>query len=195
MRFYDTQPCPDCSASQFEDNLDRLGNATIGNIMANKDENVTFALRNDCDGATLQQGMVNYGTLIFVLLGIVAMNIYQKHMEVKYDEDEQTAQDYSIVIKNPPPDATDPEEWRLFFRYNFHGLHTTACTIAVDNDLLVRCLVKRRECMRKIEMKVEPGTSLVRSRKCIVYNSRSYFNLSSVVVAGHGKPGKDRNGN
>lgn len=67
---------------------------------------------------------------------------------------------HSIVITNPPSDATDPEEWRLFFRYNFRGLHTTAVTIAVDNDLLVRSLVERRECMRKIEMKVEPGTCL-----------------------------------
>jgi hypothetical protein len=144
-------PCPTCTTDDFEDDLDRLATAT---------NSATFALLNNCDGATLQQGMVNFGTLIFVLIGIVAMNIYQKHMEVKYDEDEQTAQDYSIVITNPPHDAHNPDEWRLFFHYNFHGLHTTACTIAVDNDLLVQCLVERRECMRKIEMKVDPGTSL-----------------------------------
>ena len=65
-----------------------------------------------------------------------------------------------LSLTNPPHDATDPEEWRLFFRYNFKDLHTTCCTIAVDNDLLVRALMKRRECMRKIEMLVEPGTSL-----------------------------------
>ena len=152
-------PCPTCTPADFDDNLDRL--ATTEKVIERGETlTLTFALLNDCDGATFQQGMVNYGTLIFVLLGVVVMNAYQKHMEVKYDEDEQTAQDYSVVITNPPPDASDPEEWRLFFRYNFKGLHTTACTIAVDNDLLVRSLVQRRECMRKIEMKVEPGTSL-----------------------------------
>jgi hypothetical protein len=152
-------PCPTCLPGDFDDNLDRLATAEK-TIEGGRSVNLTFALLNDCDGATVQQGMINYGTLIFILIGIVVMNIYQNHMEIKYDEDEQTAQDYSIVIKNPPHDATDPEEWRLFFRYNFKDLHTTCCTIAVDNDLLVRALMKRRECMRKIEMLVEPGTSL-----------------------------------
>ena len=31
--------------------------------------------------------------------------------EMKKDEEEQTAQDYSIIIQNPPFDANDPEEW------------------------------------------------------------------------------------
>jgi hypothetical protein len=81
-------------------------------------------------------------------------------MEVAFDEDEQSAQDYSIVIENPPGDATDPEEWRKFFYDNYDGAQVTACTIAVDNDLLVRSLVERREKLRQIEMSVEPGTSL-----------------------------------
>jgi hypothetical protein len=81
-------------------------------------------------------------------------------MEVAFDEDEQTAQDYSIVVSNPPGDATDPEEWHIFFRDAFDGAHVTACTVAVDNDLLVRSLVERREKLRQIEMLVEPGTSL-----------------------------------
>ena len=72
---------------------------------------------------------------------------------------EQTAQDYSIVIENPPGDATDPQEWHDFFRQAF-GAHVTACTVAVDNDLLVRSLVERREKLRQIEMMVEPGTSM-----------------------------------
>jgi hypothetical protein len=81
-------------------------------------------------------------------------------MEVAFDEDEQTAQDYSIVIDNPPGDAYNPEEWRKFFFDNFDEAQVTVCTIAVDNDLLVRTLVERRETLRKIEMSVEPGTSL-----------------------------------
>jgi len=72
---------------------------------------------------------------------------------------EQTAQDYSIVIENPPGDATEPQEWHDFFRDAF-GAHVTACTVAVDNDLLVRSLVERREKLRQIEMMVEPGTSM-----------------------------------
>ncbi len=32
---------------------------------------------------------------------------------------EQTAQDYSIVIMDPNPDATDPKEWHTFFESRF----------------------------------------------------------------------------
>ena len=152
-------PCPDCNVTDWGGDQDKLATKTTPDVFGNN-VILMFALRNDCEGATFQQGMVNYGTLMFVLVGILVMNVYQKHMEIKYDEDEQTAQDYSIVIANPPHDAKDPEEWRVFFRDNFDGAHTTTCTIAVDNDLLVRSLLERRECMRKIEMLVEPGTSL-----------------------------------
>ena len=53
---------------------------------------VSFALKNECDGATMQQGLINYSTLIVVLIGILVLNRYQKRMQVKFDEDEQTAQ-------------------------------------------------------------------------------------------------------
>ena len=66
----------------------------------------------------------------------------------------------SIRIQNPPRDAVDPSEWFDFFHDNFGGAHATSITIALDNDLLVRALVARREAMRKIELSVEPGTSL-----------------------------------
>ena len=66
----------------------------------------------------------------------------------------------SIRIQNPPANAVDPEEWFNFFYDNFDGAHATVITIALDNDLLVRALVSRRERMKKIELHVEPGTSL-----------------------------------
>ena len=43
---------------------------------------------------------------------------------------------------------------------NAFKAHVTACTVGVDNDLLVKYLVERRELLRKVEMRVEPGTSL-----------------------------------
>jgi hypothetical protein len=178
-------PCPDCSVSDFEDDKDRLAVSTRAGENDNS-ANLTFALRNACEGATLQQGLVSYGTLICVLLGIVAMNAYQKYREIKYDEDEQTAQDYSIIIKNPPPNATDPEEWRVFFREKF-GADTTVCTIAVDNDFLVRSLLERRECMQKIELLLEPGTSVdelnLARIAAQIERERSFFGklLASVV--------------
>ena len=103
--------------------------------------------------------MINFATLIFIVVGTVFLDVYLRRMEVAFDEDEQTAQDYSIVIENPPGDATDPGEWRDFFRDGW-GAHVTACTVAVNNDLLVRSLVERREKLRTIEMLIEPGASM-----------------------------------
>ena len=145
-------PCPTCADTLPSVRLMVGTNVATG-------ENVTLGLKNMCEAATLEQGFVNYATLIFVIIGTFFLNMYLKKSEVAFDEDEQTAQDYSIVIKNPPHDAKDPKEWRDFFDAAF-GAHVTACTVAVDNDLLVRCLVERREVLRKIEMLVEPGTSL-----------------------------------
>ena len=68
-------------------------------------------------------------------------------------------QDYSIVINNPPEDATDPEEWKEFFKNAFDA-HVTGCTVAVDNDVLVHTLRERRETMRMLELLLEPGTKL-----------------------------------
>lgn len=147
-------PCPTDDDNAFTSRRVRRMNHT------ETGEEVTFTLKNLCDGATLEQGFINYGTLVLVLVGIFLFSVYLKIMEVRYDEDEQTAQDYSIVVENPPADATDPEEWKKYFYDNFDGAHVTAITIAVDNDLLVRSLVRRREVLREIEMMVEPGTSM-----------------------------------
>jgi hypothetical protein len=146
-------PCPNCTSGDFEATRFAYGTNDAG-------LNVTFVLRNTCEGATIEQGFINYASLMLIMLGTVFLNRYLKRMEVAFDEDEQTAQDYSIVIGNPPGDATDPDEWRIFFHDCFDGAKVTALTVAVDNDLLVRSLVERREKLREIEMMVEPGTSL-----------------------------------
>jgi hypothetical protein len=158
-------PCPDCV--NYTNNTEAFDPQRIGvgvrvrNLLdPSNNETLYFAVRNNCDGPTVEQGMVNYATLLFLIVGTFILGVYLRKMAVAFDEDEQTAQDYSIVIANPPGDATDPEEWRQFFYDNFDGAHVTACTIGVDNDLLVKSLVERRELMRQLEMNLEPGTSL-----------------------------------
>jgi hypothetical protein len=142
---------------------DRLSNSTETILWlrnnANVNETGTFFLKNNCEQSNRLASAINYGTLVLMMVGAFGLNIYLKRMEIAYDEDEQTAQDYSVVVHNPPGDSTNPQEWHDFFRDNF-GAHLTACTIAVDNDLLVRSLVERRELLRKIELMCEPGTSL-----------------------------------
>ena len=149
-------PCVNCTASQFV--KERFGVADAVNPFTNT--SLTFALRNNCNGATLQVGMVNLGVLFLIIAAVQLMAHLQAKQEVEFDEDEQTAQDYSVHITNPPPDAFDPAEWREFFKKNFAGAHATAITVAIDNDLLIQALAERRMILKKLELIVDPGTKL-----------------------------------
>lgn len=95
-----------------------------------------------------------------MLVATILMGEYLRRQEVQFDEDEQTAQDYSIQISNPPADAKNPEEWRRFFAENCDGAQVVVCTCAVHNDFLVRTLVERRERLRTIHNSQEPGSSM-----------------------------------
>jgi hypothetical protein len=83
------------------------------------------------------------------------------------------SQDYSVKISNPPMDAINPDEWHKFFKENLDA-HATVVTVAVDNDLLVKTLVERRERLRRINLMQESGASmklldLARVCKCITW--------------------------
>ena len=135
-------PCPGCEDRQFSE-----GRFLKGCYLDDNNNNCTlpFALKNKCDGATIAAGMVNFATTALVMVGMILMRIYLSRQEVAFDEDEQTAQDYSIVVRNPPHDAVEPEDWINFFQSNFHGVHINCCTVGIDNDTLICALVKRRE--------------------------------------------------
>lgn len=118
-----------------------------------------FSLRNDCGRDFFPQGISSLCTILMIVIGVLLMDKELRLASVAYDEEEQTAQDYSIIIKNPPFDANDPEEWKEFFSH-FDGAEATCCTISFNNDLLVCSLKERRETLKHIEMKLPPGTSL-----------------------------------
>jgi hypothetical protein len=151
-------PCPTCNCS-VGDAADEFGVLPADRCAVDSTGNLTFALRNNCDGTPWQLAAVNYATVIWMLISTVLLGIYLQRQEVAFDEDEQTAQDYSVIVTNPPPDAKDPEEWRSFFAETC-GAELTVCTIAKDNDLLVRTLVERRERLRTIHNMQEPGSSM-----------------------------------
>ncbi|KAL7538232.1 hypothetical protein ACHAXR_008380 [Thalassiosira sp. AJA248-18] len=145
-------PCPTCRVDDFADVPHRIATAAS----AYGGDDLIFVIKNYCDGAKLPLATVNFATLLFVIYGMVRINRYLNEQEVKFDEDEQTAQDYSVVIRNPPPDATDPEEWKAFFDNNFGpNVHVTCCTIARDNHFFVRALVRRREILQRIKWKLQ----------------------------------------
>ncbi|KAL7539204.1 hypothetical protein ACHAXR_009091 [Thalassiosira sp. AJA248-18] len=151
-------PCPTCRVEDFGHAMSRIAGATTvtpdGEL-----QTLVFALKNACDGAKFQVGIVNMASLGFILLAIMALSLYQRKKQIAFDEQEQTAQDYSIEIYNPPGDATEPEEWKEFFESRFGG-HLTCCTVTIDNDLLVKALAERREALFDIEEKLKEGATI-----------------------------------
>lgn len=149
-------PCPNCNITgQWGDNMDRIANTTTDD-----GKNVLiFALRNECDGAKIQLARINFVTIIVLVIGLVALGSYQQTWETRFNEGKETARDYSIVVKNPPESASDPDEWKLYFERTFRA-KVALVTIGIDNDLLIRTLVQRREVLRRLELALDPGISL-----------------------------------
>jgi hypothetical protein len=126
-------------------------------VMNENSEEITFILKNSCDGALFRVGMINFGTVLLILLGMIFLSLYLNKKQIEFDIDEQTPQDYSILVRNPPSNAVDPEEWKAFFELTFSsscdgGVQVRFCTIAVNNDELLHLLVKRRELLSNLKI-------------------------------------------
>ena len=114
-------------------------------------------LVNDCDFDNfLVPGLLSYaGTIALLLLFGIGFDIWQEKAEVQFDEEVQTASDYSIRIWNPPSDATDPEEWRSFFSQfgeEDKSEEVISCTIALDNEDLIGALTNRRKILKNLSL-------------------------------------------
>ncbi|KAL9181404.1 hypothetical protein ACHAXT_010209 [Thalassiosira profunda] len=151
-------PCPTCTVDQFHEARGRIAGATTV-TPSGELQTLVFALKNACDGARFQVGIVNMASLGFILVSMVLLTLYQRRKQLHFDEQHQTAQDYSIEISNPPGDATEPEEWKEFFESRFGG-HLTCCTVAIDNDLLVKALAERREVLFDIQERLKDGATI-----------------------------------
>jgi len=90
------------------------------------------------------------------LIQVMVTACVQNKVSNKLDESIQTARDYSILVDDPGPNDTDPEEWRTFFSQ--FG-HVTFVTVALDNGPLIKALVNRRAVMREIIMIIGNGKS------------------------------------
>ncbi|KAL7519390.1 hypothetical protein ACHAWX_004152 [Stephanocyclus meneghinianus] len=151
-------PCPGCEMDDFWRSPERIAGTTTvtpdGEL-----QDLVFALKNTCDGATMGVGIYNLASLGWILISLIILTLYQRRKQRQIDEKAQTAQDYSIEIRNPPGDATEPEEWKDFFESRFGG-HVTCCTVTIDNDLLVKTLAERRGVIALLEEKVREGSMI-----------------------------------
>jgi len=161
-------PCLDCVCTEPTDGeIDQGWHRTerCYNHEFEDGSRMAFVVKNECLADDHRQlyvlGLINYAALIFLVISVYFLLDYHLEKEtVTFDEDEQTAQDYSLLVKNPPQGATDPEEWRQFFEETFPGVKVVAVTCNVNNDLLIKSLVKRREVLRRMELLLDHGTNM-----------------------------------
>lgn len=141
-----------CSASPWDTPFSRQ----YYGVSENEDgDEVVLVNRTKCDIAQVLPGVINYGTLLFFILSMSLFMWYSGRKEVRFDEDRTTPSDYTLVVKNPPPDALDPGEWRDFFEALADG-SVTLCTVALDNERLVDKLVQRRRDMQVLKRRLPP---------------------------------------
>jgi len=151
-------PCPSCTNDPHA-----ISEADLAVGEASDGSPLTFIRVNDCQLSTLF-GVSAYVSLLFIGVAIYSINSFQMEKAVKFDEAVQTTQDYSIKIKNPPPNAKDPSTWKKFFESKFSPSQTevqvNAVTIVLNNTPLLKPLIKRHTLLGKLQNMLPAGISL-----------------------------------
>lgn len=126
--------CSDCIYDQWKQDVWRFATGVSSDGVP-----VTLVVRNTCTGTQFENGFTNYATLLFALVFIALTSLYLRARSVRFDADKVTTTDYSVNVKNPPPDAYDPEEWCHFFsQYTSKPDQVTCVTVTLNNETLLR---------------------------------------------------------
>ena len=70
--------CPDCVPEDFLEEDFRIGRTSDGTVLVQG---------NDCNGAGMKQGLVNFATFLLLLGSMICMSYYLRAREVQADED------------------------------------------------------------------------------------------------------------
>jgi len=144
--------CPNCTKSdwdRFPRDYSRFATDSDGR---------SFIYKNNCQ-VTFDEGIVAWASFFFVMVSIMVMNFFSKYREHYIDSLSQTSSDYTVTVENPPIHATNPDEWKDFF-YQIAGddpIHVTLVTVAIDNEDLIKILVKRRKQIQNLIYLLKPG--------------------------------------
>jgi len=115
--------------------------------------------KNRCEFDNFKLGWPNLLTLGFFVIALGIFNFYLRIREIRFDEDKVTTSDYSLVVKNPPTDAKNPDEWRDFFdKFGVDGGQVTTVTVALNNEALIKVLATRRVYQNYLRMKLPVDT-------------------------------------
>lgn len=94
--------------------------------------------------------------IIFVIF-IIIVNTYEDNIVRQIDNDQQTTQDYSIWVKNPPAEYCDPQDY-----YEFFAKFGEVCfiTVAKNNGDLIDILSERKALQEKLDGLREAGFTI-----------------------------------
>jgi hypothetical protein len=122
-----------------------LVNATIG--CDNGDTLCEVSYRPQCE---LPSRVIVLDMIMSIVLvaAILSLKFVEKEVEETLDKAIQSSQDYSIVVKDPDPDAVDPDEWYKFF--SRFGV-VRYVTVTRKNAELGQMLLKRHMISSRIE--------------------------------------------
>jgi hypothetical protein len=144
--------CPTCTQDQWRFDPGRWAQAADGTVLV---------VRNFCEGAQFSNSFPNYAVLLLAIVWISAVSLYLRARGVRFDEDKITTSDYSINVKNPPPDAFDPQEWHDFFsQFTTDGDQVTCVTVTLDNEALLRNTFYYRNFRSQLLRKIPADTDV-----------------------------------
>lgn len=84
----------------------------------------------------------------FLVCAIFAMKLLEDEIVEIVDESQQTIEDYSLCVTDPPPDATEPDEWLKFF--SRFGV-VRYITVTKVNGELINLLLKKQILLRQLK--------------------------------------------
>lgn len=133
----------------------KLGSAMCTNYAAVRatsgcaDPDAAYCEATFADNCHLEatNGYYDFAAAALVLLYCLVSHFLQKKEVEAIDEEWQTPQDYSVVVRDPDADADDPDEWERFFRQFGEVAYIT---ITRQNRKLLEALAQRRTIMHEM---------------------------------------------
>lgn len=121
-------------------------NVTVTNCHSTDPSACQATYKPDCDISSMVI-IMDMVMSLFVVVAVICCRFIQEYFEAELDEAIQSAQDYSLLVADPDPDAGDPDEWHRFFsRYGT----VRYITITRKNASLAALLIKRNKISRRI---------------------------------------------
>ena len=92
-------PCLDCDVEKWDSTSLQKKRFRVGKNFANATDTIPFVLKNNCPFMGFDRGIgYLFCTMGLVLVGIFVTNYFVQKGEKLFDENIQTAQDYSVEV-------------------------------------------------------------------------------------------------